>query len=233
MDRVHRKDLKRDKFALEVQHGLEYVSGHRKTMIRYGAIGAAVLVLALGFYFYRRHESGVRQLALEGAMRIEHASVGAPQTEYEVAYPTQADLNKAANKAWIDLASRFAGTDEGVIGEYFLGAHAADAGDLKEAQKRFQTVIDSGKAEYGSLAKLAQAQLLAAQGKLADGEKLIQSVIDKPTTFVSKEAAIIALAHLVAPTDPAKARKLLEPLRGSERSQVSQSALRALSELGK
>ncbi len=87
--------------------------------------------------------------------------------------------------------------------------------------------------EYGSLAKLALAQLYGTQGKVAQGEKLIQSVIDHPTVLVSKEAAIIALAHLITPTDPGRARKLLEPLRGSERAQVSQQVLRALSDLPK
>ena len=67
MDRVTRKDLKRDKFALEVQHGIEYVSGHRKPMIRYGLIGAVVVLLAVGFIWYRRHESNVRQQAVEAA----------------------------------------------------------------------------------------------------------------------------------------------------------------------
>jgi predicted negative regulator of RcsB-dependent stress response len=233
VDRVTRKDLKRDKFALEVQHGLEYVSGHRRTMIRYGLIGAAVVLLVLGFYFYLRHESSLRQEALEAAMRIENATIGPAQTEYAIAYPTDADRSKAARKAWSDVASKYSGTDEGVVAEYFLGAHAADDGNLSEAQRRFQAVIDSGKTEYVSFAKLAMAQLYASQGKVAEGKKLIQSLIDHPTALVSKEAATIALAHIVATTDCDGARKLLEPLRGNERSEVSQAAIRALGDLCK
>src|SRR5260370_16457817 len=67
--------------------------------------------------------------------------------------------------------------------------------------------------EYGSLAKLALAQLYGTQGKVAQGEKLIQSVIDHPTVLVSKEAAIIALAHLITPTDPGRARNGSSSLR--------------------
>jgi lipopolysaccharide biosynthesis regulator YciM len=228
---VTRKGLKRDKFALEVQHGLEYVSGHRKMMIRYGAIGAAVVVLALGFYFYQRHQSTLRQQAVETAMRIENATIGPAQTEYAIAYPTDAERNTAARKAWSDVASRFSGSNEGMVAEYFLGAHAADDGKVQEAQKHFQTVIDSGKTEYVALAKLAMAQLYGSQGKQAEGEKLIQSLIDHPTTLVSKEAATVALAHLVASTDCPRARKMLEPLRNVERSEVSQAVLRAVGDL--
>ena len=233
MDRVTRKGLKRDKFALEVQHGLEYVTGHRRVMLRWGAIGAAVVLLVVGFFFYRRHEAGVRQQAVEVAMRIETANIGPPANEYVIAYPTEAERNKAALKAWTDLATKYSGTNEGIVAEYFLGGHAAEDGNIQAGQKHFQTVLDSGQMEYGSLAKLALAQLYGTQGKVAQGEKLIQSVIDHPTVLVSKEAAIIALAHLIAPTDPGRARKLLEPLRGSERAQVSQQVLRALSDLPK
>ena len=233
MDRVTRKELKRDKFAIEVQHGLEYVTDHRRIMLRWGAIGAAVVLLIVVFFWYSRHQSGVRQQAIEGAMRIENATIGQPQTEYAIAYPTGAERNKAALKAWSDLASKHSGTNEGVIAEYFLGSHAAEDGNLQAAQKHFQSVVDSGNKEYGSLAKLALAQVYGSQGKVGEGAKLIQSVIDHPTVLVSKEAATIALARLIAPTDPARARKLLEPLRGSERTQVSQQVLRALSELPK
>ena len=94
-------------------------------------------------------------------------------------------------------------------------------------------VIDNGNANYAALAKIALAQVYASQNKISDARKLIQSVIDHPAATVSKEAATIALAHLLAPTDPGAARKLLEPLRGSERAAVSRQAITALSELPK
>lgn len=233
MDRVTRKGLKRDKFAQEVQHGLEFVGGHRKMFVRYGSIAAAVVLLVGGFLFYRGRQSSARLEAVESAMKIENAIIGPAQTEYQIAYPSEAEKNKAARKAWSDLATRYSGTNEAVYAEYFLAGHAADDGNLQEAQRRFQTVIDSGKTECVSFARLALAQVYGSQGKVAEGEKLIRSLIDHPTTLVSKEAATIALAHLVAPTDPGRARKLLESesLRGSQRSEVSKAAIQALSDL--
>ena len=52
--------------------------------------------------------------------------------------------------------------------------------------------------------------------------------IAKPTVLVSKEHATIVLARLLAPSRPAEARKLLEPLR-TARSVISRAALTALS----
>ena len=83
------------------------------------------------------------------------------------------------------------------------------------------------------MAKLSLAQLYASEGNLSEARKLLQSLIDHPSGLVSKEAAIIALAHILAPSDPQAARKLLEPLRASERSAVSRQALTALSELSR
>ena len=233
MDRATRKDLKSDKFALEVQHGVEYVTGHRQMLMRWGAVAAAAVLVVLAVYLYMGHQSGVRQEAFQAAQRVEDATVGPAQNEYSMTFPTQAEKDKAADKAWSDLAVRFSGSQEGVIAQLYLGGHAADKGNLQEAAKRFQVVIDNGSANYASLAKLALAQVDASQGKIDDARKLLQSLIDHPSATVSKEQATITLAHILAASNPQAARKLLEPLRAHERSSVSRAALTAISELPK
>ena len=231
MDRATRKELKSDKFALEVQHGVEYVTGHQQMLVRYGAIAAAVIVVIVGLVFYFRYQSGVRQEALQNAMRVENAGVGPSQSEFTLTYPTQADKDKAVDKTWLDLAAKYPGSNEGAIAEYFLGSHAADKGNLQEAEKRFKLAADTGSAPYASLAKMSLAQVYAAENRVNDAKALLQSLIDHPTITVSKEAATIAMAHAIASSDPAGARKLLEPLRGSDRREVSSAAITAISSL--
>jgi predicted negative regulator of RcsB-dependent stress response len=228
--RLTRKELKSDKFALEVQHSVEFVSEHRQQLIRWGGIGVAVVILAVAFFVYRNHESGVRQEALHRALMLQNSIVGGPASELIPTFPTAADRDKAVTQAFNDLATKYKGTDEGTIGEYFLGTNAADKGNLAEAEKRFKDVVDSGNSNYGSLAKLSLAQVYGAQGKLGDGEKLIQSVIDHPTDLVSKEQATLALGELIQKSDPQRALKLLEPLRSSPRGDVSKAAITAVSE---
>ena len=80
------------------------------------------------------------------------------------------------------------------------------------------------------MAKLSLAPIYSATGRQAEAERLLRSVVDKPTLFVSKEQATIALARLIAKNKPEEARKLLEPLR-TERSAVSRAALAALAEI--
>ena len=231
MDRLTRKELKSDRFALEVQHSVEYVSEHRKQLVRWGGIAVVVALVVLAVFLYRSHQHTVRQAALRSAMVIQQAQVGPAPNEYTVAFPTADERVKAVIKAMSDVATRYSGTDEGYIAEFYLGTTAADTGNTGEAQRRFKLVVDNSGEPYASLARLSLAQLYGSQGKLADAEALIRYDLDHPTILVSKEEATIALARLWESTKPQEARKLLEPLRASPRSAVSRAALTALSEI--
>lgn len=234
MDRLTRKELKSDRFALEVQHSIQVVSEHRQQLTRWGTVAAVVAILVIGVVIYRNHEHTVRQEALHAAQQLQNANVGPqqPGNEFSVTFPTQAARDQAVNKSFTELAAKYSGTDEGLIAEFFLGTNAADQGKLPEAEKRLKEVADAN-IPYSALAKVSLAQVYAAEGKVADGEKLLQSLIDHPTPLVSKEAATIILAELIQSKDPQRARKLLEPLRSSPRGGVSRVAISALSDIQK
>lgn len=226
-----RKELKTDKFVLEFEHGVEIFAEHRQQIIRWGAVAIGIVVLIVVFVLYRSHEHNVRQAALHAAMEIQNSQVGNQGNDQVVTFPTAAARDQAVRKAFGDLAAKYPGTDEGVLAEYFLGTNAADDGKLPEAEKYFKSVVDSGREPYASQAKLSLAQIYGSEGKLPEGVKLIQSVIDHPTVLVSKDEATIALAQLIAPSDPQRARKLLEPLRDSKRAIVSKAAIGAVGDL--
>lgn len=230
MDRAHRRELKHDKFVEQVGHSVEYAAEHRSQFAKWGAAALAVIVLLAGWWWYSNYQHGVRQQALREAMRIQEAQIGPSQSEYLVFFPTQAEKEKAVQKAFNDLANRFPGSEEGAIAQYFLGIAAADRGNLQEAEKHLKVAADSGEKPYASQAKLSLAEVYDATGRTAEAEKLLRSLVDDPTVLVSKEQATIALARILAKSKPAEARKLLEPLR-AERGAVSRAALAALAEL--
>ncbi len=231
MDKVTRRELKSDHFKLEVEHGVEFVTGHRNQFIQWGSIAAALLLLIIGVSWYRSSQHQARQAALGNAMEVLNATIGPSQSEYQLTYPSQADKDQAIIKAFTDIATKYEGTEEGIIAEYYLGAQAADKGDMAQAQKRFELVANSSQKSFASLAKLALAQIYQSEGKLTDAEKLVRSVMDNPTTLVSRDEATIVLARLLTPSNPAEARKLLEPLRASQRSAISRAALTALGDI--
>jgi predicted negative regulator of RcsB-dependent stress response len=230
VDRITRKELKTDKFALEVGHGVEYVAEHKQQVVRYGAIAAGVVVLAIAIYGFLTYRAGVREDALRAAMQMQDATIGGQAEEGHPTFPTQDAKDVAVKKALTDVATNYSGSKEGAIARYYLGTAAADKGDLATAEKSLREVVDNGGKNYASLAKLALASVLQAAGKAGEGEQLLRSLVSSPTDFVSKDQATIALARYLAGTNPAEARKLLEPLR-TERSAVSRAALTALSDL--
>jgi predicted negative regulator of RcsB-dependent stress response len=232
VDRLTRKELKSDRFALEVQHSIQVVSDHRQQLTRWGTVVGVVAILVIAVMVYRNHQHTVRQEALHASQQLQNATIGQqpPGSEFSISFPTQAARDQAVNKSFTELAAKYSGTDEGLIAEFFLGTNAADQGKLPKAEKRLKQVADAG-IPYSALAKVSLAQVYAAEGKLPEGEKLMQSLIDHPTPLVSKETATILLAELLQSKDSARARKLLEPLRSSPRSGVSRVAISALSDM--
>jgi predicted negative regulator of RcsB-dependent stress response len=227
--RITRKELKTDKFALEVGHTVTFFEDHQKELIRYGALAAAVVLLIIGFAAYQRNQHAARQAALGQAIRVQEAPVG-QSGNGGLAFPSEDAKAQASLKAFTDLQAKYPGSAEGEIAQYYLGSIKADQGKLAEAEKLFLDVSQKGDDKYGSLAKLSLAQIYFADGRDAQGEKILRDLISGPTIFVSKEQATIVLARYLAPKKPAEARKLLDPLRNTPGA-ASQAALSLIGEL--
>lgn len=228
MDRITRHDLKTDQFAQQVGHIVEEVEAHRSQVIRYGAAAVAALVLVAGAYWFVHSRKQSRELELAKVMRIWSAPIGAPGGG-EYSYSDAAAKDKAFSKAASELIANHSGSDEAGATQYLLGIRAADQGKLDVAERNFKQAVADGGSEYGTLAKVALADVYATQGKTADAEKLLKEVIEKPTVLVSKDQATIALARIYMKSRPLEARKLLEPLR-TQKTAVAGVAVGLLAE---
>ncbi|MDQ6663406.1 MAG: tetratricopeptide repeat protein [Acidobacteriota bacterium] len=228
--KLTRKELKTDRFAVAVEHQLDFVSLHRTQVVRYAVVALALVLVGVGIYLYREHQRSVREEKLADAIHIQESPVTPAGQPGALSFPTEGAKRAAAVKAFSGIATEYSGSNEGDIAGNYLGAIAADQGKLDEARKRFQTTVDSGNKNYASLAKLSLAQIDFSENRVADGEKLLRGLMDSPTDLVSKEHAAIALARGIGKTKPAEARKLLEPLR-TEAGAVSQAAINAISDL--
>ena len=230
MDRLTRKDLKKDKFALEVGHTVEFLEHHRKQFFRYGIAAVALALIVAGLFYYNRRQHTARQEALRAAMDAMDAPIGPSPAPGILTFLTQDDKRVAVNKALTDLASRHSRSSEGALAQYYLGTAAMSQGRQEEAAKRLSETANSGSPEPASLAKLALAELYASQGKAGDAEKLLRSLVDRPSLMVPKEEATIALARAIAPSKPEEARKLLDPLRAAPGA-AGRAAISAYGEL--
>ncbi len=136
MDRLTRKELKSDRFALEVQHSVEYVTEHRRQVVRWSILAAAVVAIIVAVFVYRNYQHGVREQKLAAATQIINANIGPAPSEYVLSFPTTADRAKAYTKAFTDLATNYPGTDEGVargVLPGYAGCRSRQAGRSREA----------------------------------------------------------------------------------------------------
>lgn len=228
MDRITRHELKTDQFAQQVGHIVEEVEAHRSQVIRYGAAALVALVLIVGAYWFVHNRKQARELELAKVMRIWGAPIGAPGGG-EYSYSDAAAKDKAFSKAASELIANHSGSDQAGAAEYLLAVRAADQGKLDVSERNLKQAVADGGSEYGTLAKLALADVYATQGKTADAEKLLKELIEKPSVLVSKDRATIALARIYVKSRPAEARKLLEPLR-TQTTAVGRVAVSMLAE---
>ncbi len=230
MDRLTRHDLKSDKFVTEVAHTVEYVEEHRSQLIKYAGIALAVLVIAAGAWYFTKTRREGRMADLKQAFRTYNAVIGESNNPAVKSFPTEEARQKAIVAEITPIATKYSGSEEGAVASYLLGVNAADQGRMDESEKLLKTAIADGGTQYASLAKLALADVYAAQGKPADAEKLLRELVNSPTVLVSKDQATISLARVLSKSKPDEARKLLEPLR-SETGAGSRMAVRMLAEL--
>ncbi|HWT77271.1 MAG TPA: tetratricopeptide repeat protein [Candidatus Methylomirabilis sp.] len=230
MARITRKELKTDKFALEVEQTVDFFEEHRQDLVRYGGIALAVAVLIAGYVFYSRHQHTKREAALYHAIQVEETNVGPPTPGANMNFPTQEAKDQVALKEFSDVHAAWSGSAEGEIALYYIASIQSDQGKLAEAEKSFKEVADKGDEKYGSLAKLSLAQIYFSDGRDQQGQAILRDLMAHPTVFVSKEQAAITLARYLIAKNPAEARKLLDPLR-TQPGIVGQTAITMYAEL--
>jgi predicted negative regulator of RcsB-dependent stress response len=228
--RITRKELKTDKFALEIEHGFTFFEEHQKEILRFGGVALAVVALGLGIRFYQGRQHGVREAALSRAIQVQETGVGPITPGAAATFPTQQVKDEAAVKTFAELKKNYPGSEQAEIAEYYLGAIHSDQGDLAGAEKSFQEVAQKGDAKYASLAKLSLAQVYFAEGKPDQAQKVLQDLMSHPTVFVSADQCSITLARGLMATKPAEARKILDGLRNRPGS-VGQVALSLYGEI--
>lgn len=231
MDKQLRENLKHDKFVEEVGHTVHYLQGHKEAVRKYGAIAAAVLVIAAAAYGFRGYQASQRQDELRKANAVLDAHVGPQNPTGGLAFATQAEKDAASLKAFTEVAAKHAGSKEGNLARFYAATLLCDQGKIQECEAAFKQVIADGDANSASLARLSLSTLYFAQGKLPDAEPIARELVNKPTAVVSKEQAQIVLARILAKTKPQEAKILLESLQALDRPPVTRAAVAVLGEM--
>jgi predicted negative regulator of RcsB-dependent stress response len=189
-----------------------------------------VVLLAAGIYFYIGHQATAREEALAQALRVDDAAVGAQPSQGNLHFNTEAEKDAAYQKAFVDLASKYHGSQEGAIANMYLAQAAADKNNLDQSEKLYKDVADSAPKAYAAMAKMALVQIYESQGKDGEALKILNDLKANPAITVSKEEAMIEIARLESKKDLQKALTMLDGLK-TERSAVSKAAMQAYADV--
>ena len=229
MTRHELKELEHDQFAVKVGSAVQYTKTHRPQVLKWAIIGLVAILAIAGVFWFVSYKRAERQADLRAAYEVAEASIGDKASPFVKSYPTTEAKDQAVLKAMGDLASKHSGTDEGYIGEYYVGTVKAARGDYAAAISNFKDVANSS-AAVSAYAKLALAQVYMGQGNRQEAEALLRGLMAKPNGLVSKEQATVLLAQLLAKQDPAASKKLLDSIDYQKMLRERAAVARAMDE---
>jgi predicted negative regulator of RcsB-dependent stress response len=207
-----RKELKHDDIALRVEETFDFFNTHRKEMFRWGGIAIATVLVVAAVFYYRTSQHQVREEALSEALSLQNVQPGAPSQNGSPSFLTDAQKKEAVTRAFNKIVTDYDGSQEAYIARYYLASMAVDAGKIDDAKRGLREVADHADKNYASLGKLALAQLDFSSGNSAEAQSLLRDLMDHPTDLVSRTQATLALARGIEKTNPAEARRLVQPL---------------------
>lgn len=209
---MNRKNLKHDKFVEEVGRDIQYFTEHRTTIL----VGVAVAVIAIvsGAWFYssQKAKNLDSMAALQQAAVMFSRPVSVDPQPGTAAFVTSGERMREVTAELEKVKTGFPGTKAAAAADYYYALFDMEAEDYAAAKTKLQSAIAGADAEYASLARLALADVLVAEGDVAGARAEYEKLVSSPTTVVPASRAKLALARTIAQSDPAGARSLLQEL---------------------
>jgi predicted negative regulator of RcsB-dependent stress response len=212
---ILRKDLKKDEIRETFVHGVESVASHQKIL---WAVVTAALVVALGVFgwsSYTKRQTAKASAALDDAMTIFQARVRAPGEQAEpgeVTYVDEKNKYSDADKKFLEVAGQYGRTKPGQIARYYAALSEIHLKEYPAAEKNLGE-LSSAEASLAGLARFQLAGVYLEEHKDAEAVEIYKQLADKPTEFVPKAMALLALADHYSKTDPAEAAKLYNQVK--------------------
>ncbi|MFQ5927748.1 MAG: tol-pal system YbgF family protein [Terriglobia bacterium] len=218
MARIRRRELKQDEFISAFEQSLEFLEEQREMLIalvRVVVVGAGSLG---GWWWHARRQEQRASLALGQALELYAAPIRLNPGESPANIPGPSFANEkekyeAAQKAFADLRREFARTRVGVIAKHYEGLALWELGKQEEALRLLEEVSHAARRERAAVARLHLAGRYLKLDRKEEARQLYQKLAARPTGSVPRAVALLALADLIARTEPAEARKLYEEVK--------------------
>ena len=212
---ILRKDLKKDEIRDTLVHGVESVASHQRIL---WAVVTAALVVALGVFgwsSYTKRQTAKASAALDDAMKVFQARVRAPGEQAEpgeITYVDEKNKFSDADKKFLGVASQYGRTKPGQIARYYAALSEIQLKQYPAAENNLGQ-LSGAEASLAGLARFQLAGVYLQENKDAQAVDIYKQLADKPTEFVPKAMALLALADHYRKNDPAEAAKLYNQVK--------------------
>jgi predicted negative regulator of RcsB-dependent stress response len=199
VDQQTKAALKQDKFITTTNHGLEWASENRRSVITTTAIMLAVIVVLVLSAVVYNNRSDSAALAFGAAMQTYQAPLADAAQEIPPGvktYPSIAARSKAANSLFQSIADKYGMTSAGQNARYFAGLTEIESGQTQQAEDTLKQVASGWDSNLAGLAKFALAQLYRDSGRNDQAIDIYNGLIKKPTTTIPSGLAQLQLADL-------------------------------------
>jgi tetratricopeptide (TPR) repeat protein len=240
MTKLHRKELKQDEVREKISEAVRSVSLHSREVVYIIGLVLAVAVIAMGWFYYEKHQEGKSQKALASALKKLEAPVGEaatnPNVRSEFTYKTESEKYSAALKDFEQIIKDYGNTSAAEIARYQAGVCTYYLGDMKKAEsylKESTRVSDRNVLYY--LSRIALANFYAGIGKYDEATKLLNEAIQKNKDFVPQENLLLQLADVYEKAGKAKEsrdtlQKIADGYKDSPAAYQAENRLRELKE---
>jgi len=212
---ILRKDLKKDEIRESLVHGVESVASHQQML---WVVVAAAIVVAFGVFgwtTYAKRQTEKAAASLGDAMKVFQARIHAPgeQTEPgEISYTDEKNKFGDADKKFLGVAAQYARTKPGQIARYYAALSEIQLKQYATAEGNLNQLSGADESLAG-LARFQLAEVYLQENKDSQAVDLLKALADKPTEFVPKPMALLALADHYRKSDPAQATKLYNQVK--------------------
>lgn len=240
MTKLHRKELKHDEVREKISEAVRSVSLHSREVVYIIGLVLAVGVIALGWFYYEKHQEGKSQTALAIALKKLEAPVGDaaanPNVRAVFTYKTESEKYSAALKDFEQIIKDYGNTSAADIARYQAGVCTYYLGDMKKAEsylKESTRVSDRNVLYY--LSRIALANFYSGTGKYDEATKLLNEAIQKNKDFVPQENLLLQLADVYEKAGKAKEsrdtlQKITDGYKDSPAAYQAENRLKELKE---
>ena len=213
---ILRKELKKDEIREKFVHGVESVASHQQALWVAVAVALVAALAVFGWNSYAQRQTAKASAALDDTMKIFQARIratGELPEPGELTYVDEKNKYTDANKKFLEVAGQYGRTKPGQLARYYAALSEEQLKQYGEAEKNLRQIASGSDESLAGLAKFQLAGVYLQENKGAQAAELYRQLADKPTVFVPKPMALLALADYYRKTDPAQATKLYNQVK--------------------